>query len=163
MEVYFAFIEGELKAERERRAALEARGVSVVTQSGALVTLLTGVGAVVHGASSSALPTLAVRALVAALVFFFLAALGGILVNFWPLYPGQNVADNATMTQMRTTKRRDTDEVARSTVAHLYIGTLMNVRKGNNRKLEFVAAAQFFQILALVAVSIAVYFVITHN
>lgn len=160
-EVYTAFIESELRTERERRATLEARGMSVVAQSGGLVTLLTGVGAVAHGAASAPLPTAAVVGVILALVFFFGAALSGILVNFWPIYPPHAVADASTMTQMRMTKRDHSEEEARSVVAHIHIGTVESLRKGNDLKIQWVAAAQFCQILALIAVSVAVYFVVT--
>jgi hypothetical protein len=44
-EVYAAFIENELKVERDRRTALDARGLAIVTTSGTLTTLLVAVGA----------------------------------------------------------------------------------------------------------------------
>jgi hypothetical protein len=161
--IYAAFIEGELRTERERRTALEARGVAVVTQSGGLVTLLTGIGALTKGATSAPIPLTAIIAVVCALVLFFGAALCGILVNFWPMYPPHTVAGTATMTQMRTTKRDQSDEEARSVVAHLHIGTVDSLRKGNDIKVHWVAGAQFCQILALVAVSVAVYFIVAQS
>ena len=38
--VHQSFIDAEVKAERDRRAALDARGQALVTSSGVLVTLL---------------------------------------------------------------------------------------------------------------------------
>jgi hypothetical protein len=49
--VYSAFIESQVKAEHERRPALESRGVGVITSSGAFATLLFGVVALVRGNS----------------------------------------------------------------------------------------------------------------
>lgn len=162
-EVYTAFIEGELRIERERRTALEARGTGVVAQSGGLVTLLAGVGALAKGVTSVAPPRVAIVAVVFALVFFFGAALCGSLVNFWPLYPPYKVADGATMTEMRTNKRDHTDEEARSVVAYIHVGTLESLRKINDRKVKWVGAAQLCEIFALLAVSVAVYFIVTHH
>ncbi|GAA1794389.1 hypothetical protein GCM10009682_15210 [Luedemannella flava] len=161
-EVYSAFIDGELKTERERRATLEARGVSVVAQSGGLVTLLTGIGALAKGAGVGALPTVAFGAVIVALVFFLGAAVFGILVNIPHLYPPHPVADAATMTEMRTSKRDHTDAEARSVIAHLHIGTVDKLRKGNDLKVQWISAAQFAQVLAVVALSVAVWVIITH-
>ncbi|WP_327006041.1 hypothetical protein OHA72_01335 [Dactylosporangium sp. NBC_01737] len=162
-QIYAVFIEGELKGERERRTTLEARGVSVVTQSGALVTLLAGVGALVKGITSTAPPSAVIVAVICALVFFFSAALCGTLISFGPIFPPHTLADAATMTQMRTTRRDHSEEEARSVVAHLHIGTLDSLRKGNDIKVRWVVAAQFCQILALVAVSAAVCFIVAQS
>jgi hypothetical protein len=43
---YAAFIEQELKFERERRATLDTRGQAVVTTSGALLTLVSAITAI---------------------------------------------------------------------------------------------------------------------
>ena len=155
-EVYATFTEGELKAERGRRASLDGRGAAVVTQSGGLLALMTGVAAFVKRAVPEALPPLAVMALILALVFFVGAAACGILVNFPQIYP-YDVADEATMTKMRIDKRDHSAEEARSVVSHVHIKTVVSLREGNNRKANFVTAAQVFQILALVTVSIAVF------
>jgi hypothetical protein len=45
---YAAFIEGELKAERERRTTYDTRGQALVTTSGALVTLIGGFAVSAH-------------------------------------------------------------------------------------------------------------------
>ncbi len=50
-DVFATFIDGEVKAERERRIALDSRGAGVLTTSGTLVTLVFAVGVVVTGAT----------------------------------------------------------------------------------------------------------------
>lgn len=156
-EVYTAFIEGELKTERERRTTLDGRGAAVVTQSGGLVTLMTGVAAFVKGTAPQALPPFAAMALILALVFFVGAAVCGILVTFAHAYPPHSVADEATMQRMRNEKRDHSDEEARTVVSYLHEGTVASLRKGNDRKVNFLTWAQGFQILALLTVSMAVF------
>ncbi len=158
-DIYPSFIDGELRTERERRANLEARGVSVVSQSGGLVTLLLGVAAFTN--DSSALPSFGIGALVAGLILFLGAGLCGILVNFWPIYPAHPVADAATMKQMATTKRFADESEARTVISHINIGTIASLRRGNDKKIRFVAIAQMFQVLAVIVVSVAVVIAIT--
>lgn len=154
--IYLDFVEDSLRAERDRRATLEARGVSIVAQAGGLVTLLAGVGTLFIGNRGSALTLAAILPLMLALIFFVLAVIFGILVSFSPLYPRHPVADKETMTKMRTSKRDDTDDDARSAVAHIHIQTIEALRKGNRRRIWWIVAAQVCQVLAVVSLSVAV-------
>ena len=64
---YSTFVENELKAERERRVAFDARGASIVTSSGALVTLLAGVVTFLRVGTNSEFPRTAFAPLAASL------------------------------------------------------------------------------------------------
>ena len=75
------FIEQELESERTKKSSLEARGLAVITTSGALVTLLFAVAAVVIKSPHFALPSLARWFLVASSACFVLAASLGIFCN----------------------------------------------------------------------------------
>jgi hypothetical protein len=149
--VYPEFIESELKTERERRANLESRGGSVVTQSGTLSTLLIAAAAFVRGNQTAHLPNYAVIMVVISTLFFLGAGVLGILMTFPYLYKGQPVADEATMEKMLTVRRADPDADARTVVATVHKGTLSSMRTGNRRKALFLSWAQICQIAGLVA------------
>src|SRR5688500_4320382 len=81
-ETYAQFIESELKAERDRRTSYDARGQALITTSGALVTLLVGVAAIVRVNVISQLP-MAVSVVVAAAILLLIAASGCGIVVGW--------------------------------------------------------------------------------
>jgi hypothetical protein len=118
---------------------------------------MTGIAAFVKGTVPQALPPLALITLFLGLVFFLGAAVFGMLVNMPHMYPSYEVADGPTMTLMRTEKRNHSEEKARSIVAALHIKTVVPLRKGNDRKVWFLTWAQGCQILAVAAISIAVF------
>jgi hypothetical protein len=74
-------IDEQLQRERDRNASLEQRGVSVITTTGTLVTLLFALSGLTRSSgppvSSNDLPYLTI-----ALVFLVIGAVGGMLVNF---------------------------------------------------------------------------------
>ena len=82
-EIYAAVIEYELEQERERAKSLEQRALAVITNSGVLVTLIFGFGALVKGQAgiASHLPLIAHIALALALVAFVVAAIMSLLTN----------------------------------------------------------------------------------
>jgi hypothetical protein len=77
--VYADFIEKELADHRAAKAALEQRGVGVVTTAGVLVTLLFGLAAIVTKREDFQLPNDAAPWLFAALGLFVCAACGGLV------------------------------------------------------------------------------------
>ena len=80
-EALVPFLDDQMSTERARKSSLEARGIAVVSTSGALVTLLLGVVAAARGPQGFAV-ALPVRAvLVAAMALFIAASLLGIYVN----------------------------------------------------------------------------------
>jgi len=149
--VYPDFIEGELKTERERRANLESRGGTVVTQSGALSTLLIAAAAFVRGSGAAHLSNYATVMVVISTLLFLGAGVLGILVTFPYLYRGQPVADDATMEKMLTVRRADPEADARTVVATVHKGTLSAMRAGNHRKALLLSLAQISQIVGLLA------------
>jgi hypothetical protein len=67
---YLAFIEAELKAERDRRSVFAARGSGLVTRSGSLVTVLAALTAFTRAGGPLAVTALARGSVVAALLSF---------------------------------------------------------------------------------------------
>lgn len=152
--VYAAFIEGELRAERERRSTLDSRGMGVVTSSGSLVALLVAVGVLVNdGKAPLVLPPAAKPMLGLALIAFSTAAALGILANRNRYY---DVAVTQTLYDMIGDHWIDDEVDARNNVAELNIRTIHTLREGNNRKASLLTAALSAQLVALIGLSLAI-------
>jgi hypothetical protein len=150
---FAAFVEAELKAERERRTALDARGVGLVTTSGSLTTLLAAVGAFVSGRTGFQLPSSAAPPLVITLLAFALASGLGLLASHNRKYA---VADAATLAAL-TGPRWATHEVdARSVVAQINARTVSTLRLGNDKKSFLLIAGLGCQLVGLVSLAVAV-------
>lgn len=78
---YSQLIQEQLEEERSRKASLEQRGITVITTSGILVSLLFGFSALVIGRPGFELDEIPKVLLVASLVAFFSAAIAGIVLN----------------------------------------------------------------------------------
>src|SRR5438093_1388669 len=82
---YNAFVTAQLAEERSTKTSLESRGITVITTSGTLVTLLFGLVALAtKTAQTYTLPDPAPGLLVLAAGLFTLAAVFGLLTN-WAL------------------------------------------------------------------------------
>jgi len=158
---YAAFIEAELKAERERRTAYDARGMSLVTTSGSLVALLAAVVAFVRAGESFVFPRAALIPLVAALVTLAAAAGAGILANWNRLYA---VPKPVTLERLLSDRWAVDDEVdARNHVGSMQVSTIDSLRQGNNWKAWCITVGLGAQLLALVALSVAAYMALRGN
>jgi hypothetical protein len=128
--VYADFLELELKAERDRKAALDTRGSSLVTSSGALFAVLAGVGSIGR-ATSAPVPGQGPPLLVVALIGFFAAALFGISAQWNRQYQVVNteglrqIVDDIWHEPTGTSMRR---------VSANYLRTIKTLRKGNYNK-----------------------------
>lgn len=71
----------QLTEERQRKASLEARGLAVITSSGALVTLLLGIGALVSSKTDYRITTEARALLIVTAVAFVIAGIAGVICN----------------------------------------------------------------------------------
>jgi hypothetical protein len=156
---YLAFIEGELKAERERRVAYDARGQALVTTSGALVTLLAGLAAVVKGGTTAQVSPGTVTVVVLALVLFVCAAGCGIVAGWNRHYA---LATYGTLHRMLDEHWTDDEVDARNHVATLHSLTVHTLRRANAFKAAFVSAGLVAQVLALVALGVSVVLVLGH-
>jgi hypothetical protein len=111
---YSAFIEAELKAERERRVHFDTRGTSLVTTSASLVTLLAAAVAFFRVGQSHTFPRGALPALVIGLVALSAAAASGILASWNRLYA---VAKPVTLDKLLSERwSLDSEIVARNHV-----------------------------------------------
>lgn len=155
---YLAFIENELKAERDRRTAYDTRGQALVTTSGALVTLLGGLAALVKtGTPAQVPPTVAVMVCVALLLLAGAAGCG-IVAGWNRVYA---VATTATMREMLTGHWKDNEIDARNNVATLHRHTVATLRQANTFKARWVSTGLLLQLTALLALAVAVTLIIT--
>lgn len=72
----------QLQAERTRHASIEQRGITVITTSGTLITLLLALAGLTGRTAGFKLAKNAQVWLLTALIFLTLAAIAGIIVNF---------------------------------------------------------------------------------
>jgi hypothetical protein len=154
---YSTFIENELKAERDRRSSLDARGLAVVTTSGSLITLLAAVGAFVTSRQQFRLPSDAILPLMITLGAFVLAALCGLLASHNRPY---QVAHADTLTEMVGNRWATTEVDARNIVARVNALTVTSLRHGNNKKAFLVVAGLVCQLVALISLSVAIYLIL---
>jgi hypothetical protein len=155
--VYCAFIEAELGTERERRSNLDSRGVTLVTTSSSLVTLLAAVGAFVLRSDKFALPSAAKVPLLVALCAFAIAAACGIMATW---LHKSTVADVADLRAMRTSRWKDDPIDSRNAVAFINIKTIESLRNKNDRKARWLISGQLAQLSALIALAVVIFAVL---
>jgi len=153
--VFADFYEKELRAERDRRATLDARAVGVLNTSATLVTLLLALGAVVTGATGFEPPTLMISLLSLALVAFVAAALLGLLANRQHRY---SVTQPVQLHKWRDRDGNwnDTADKARRVVAKANILTIASLRQGNNTKATLIEVAHWCQLAAVILLGAAI-------
>lgn len=138
------------------RVSIDARGQSVVTISGSLVTLLAAVGAFVTSENKYQLPPVASLPLVTTLTLFAIAAFLGILATYNFAY---RVADGATSSAIPQ-HLKDSEEVTSKNITYTNVLTVRTMRSGNNKKAVLLVAAMFAQLGALVALATTLYVVL---
>lgn len=155
--VYLAFIEAELKAERERRSTYDARGQALVVTSAALVTLLTGLAAVAKAGTTIRVPASALAVLITAIVLFVCAAASGIVAGWNWHYA---LASSTTLNRMLNEHWTDDEVEARNNVATVHALTVRTLRRANAFKAACLSIGLIAQVLALSALSMTVLIVI---
>jgi hypothetical protein len=148
---YSELIAEQLAEERSRKASLEARGLSVITTSGVLVTLVLGLAAIVTQAATFKLPEAANRLLVFAGALFVLAAVGGIGVNFPMPYREVGVTALRRLTELHWWNNKVAP--ARRRTAEARINVLAAARSANVWKVRFLLAALVLEVLAVVTLA----------
>jgi hypothetical protein len=155
---YTDFIEKELAVERARRTVLDARGLSIVSISGTLTTLLVAIGAFVSGRQAFRLPTDTLPPLFATLASFVIAAALGIIASAGRRY---QVSTPTTLAAMLTEHWQDTEVDARNYVSIQHVKTITSLRSGNSRKEHYIIAATLFQIVGIATLSCAIALILT--
>lgn len=151
---YGELIREQLAEERVRKASLEQRGVTVITTSGVLVSLLFGLAAVVTESKTFQVPDAARYLLVLALVLFVGAAASGIVLNSPRKYVEAHPDD------LERLLRRDVWDASGSLggrrSAEARVKILRKARTINDGKAKWLLRAVFLEVAAVAAVAIGV-------
>jgi hypothetical protein len=152
--VYVELLKEELQEERARKTSLEQRGLSVITSSGTLVTLLFALAAVVTGSKSfSGVDRAPKVLLVIALALFIIAALGGILTN-WPL--GYGEPNPSDLTRLIATEWSSSVQEATAATAEARADVIGVAKSRNDLKATALVAAMVAEVLAVFFVALSV-------
>jgi hypothetical protein len=142
--------------EEQRKASIEARGLAVVTTSGALATLLLALAALnknnLTEKGSFVLPDDAQASVRWALIFFALAALGAVFTNFpvWLKYLDPDTVE-AELAVGRT------DPEAEEQVAKNRVINFRSLQSWNGRKGKVLFGAMAFEVVAIFFIALAVW------
>ncbi len=155
--VYADYIREQLAGQEARKTSLEQRGLSVVTTSGALVTLLFGLTTLAVERESFTLPEASRALLVAAVVFFVIAAVAAIVTNMPLSYEG--VTPSALLGAVKE-RWNDSEALATQMTSLTRIKVLESARRRNNIKAIALFAGMVSEIVAVALVGTAVAFVV---
>jgi hypothetical protein len=144
-DVFAEFIESELDHERRRRAAIDGRGVALVTTSGSFSSLILAGAAIVTGSSSFEAAPALLLALVAAIVLFASTGIAGILASRPHWY---TVTDTSTLAAMIAEHWDDERVDALQAVSQLNTQTLESLRQGNAKKASIAVSGTWLQVAA---------------
>lgn len=151
--VYAAFIAEQLSRQDARKASLEQRGISVITSSGTLVSLLFALVAVLTGAEDFELPEDAQPWLFAAAAAFVLAGIGGILTNV----PGRySSPEAASLDKVIEERWSDSPEDAEAEIAATQVEIFARAKAVNSFKGKILIAAVAAEVLAVLFLAIAI-------
>jgi hypothetical protein len=157
-ETYAGYVKDELDRQIERKASFEQRGLSVITTSGTLVTLLFGLAALsTKEAQTFTLPGGSKTFLVIALIFFVIAIIAALCTNVPWVY--KNVTPEGLRSMVHD-HWGDDEPTGRRKVAYTQIAAITSARSVNGVKAWILLGAIASELLALVSVAIAVSIVI---
>lgn len=143
---YSKFIEAELKAEHDRRTALDARASGVATSSSAFIALA-GAVTVLAAGKDYAFSEGGARGVILSLGSFLVAAAIGLIAHGSRPY---HVTTADTLNDMLGVDHWTDDEVtARHATAKANVKTIRSMRTGNNRRAGQLVCAHVFQVAAV--------------
>jgi hypothetical protein len=151
---YSQLITDQLTEERSRKTSLEGRGVTVITTSSTLATLLFALTAGITSASGYRLPGPARLPLVLALCAFALAAVLGLLVSVPLRYQEPTPAGLARLIDANFWTARP--EIGQLRVASAQVTALAAARSANGLKVRLLLGAISFELLAVVFLTWAI-------
>ncbi|WP_194838579.1 hypothetical protein [Nocardia sp. XZ_19_369] len=150
---YSAFIDNELRAEYQRRAAYDARAQSLVTSSGVLAALLSGAVAVIKTTAAPQI-SLPVTLSVGATLLILIAAAGCGAVAGWNKQ--YVVLDGQALKKFGADKWEDHEVDARNDVLDAMSDTLISLRNGTNFKADWAAYGLIVQVAAILSLGVVV-------
>ncbi len=144
---YGQLIADQLMEERSRKASLEARGVTVITTSSALATLLFALTAGLTATSKFRLPAPAKLPLLLTLVTFVFSAAFSLAANIPLRYREPTPAGLAKLVNSNYWKAPA--EIGEIRVAEAQLTSLAAARSANSLKVMLLIGAIFFELLAI--------------
>ncbi|MCV6972013.1 hypothetical protein [Mycobacterium bohemicum] len=157
IEIYSAFIEAELRAEKDSRDSVNSRAATAVTSATALITLALAVIGVLVGKDRT-FPACAQPFLLLSLAFLLGAGACAVAAGFpWR----QRFVKARTLNKMLDAHRTDSEEDARYTVAYCNMVVLVSLRSGTTIKTRFLLVSAIFQILAIAALGACIWALVT--
>ncbi len=145
---YSQLICDQLTEERNRKSSLEARGITVITTSGTLATLLFALTARLTATTSFKLPATARLPLLLALIAFVVAAICGLATNIPLIYQEATPRGLAKLVDARYWTGPAT--VGQLRVAAAQVTLITAARLANNLKVRLLIAAVTAELLAIV-------------
>ena len=152
--VYARLIADQLTEERSRKSSLEARGVTVITTSGTLATLLFALTAGLTAASSFKLPTDAKLPLLLAIIAFVVAAMCGLGTNVPLIYREPSPQGLAKLVNARYWTAPA--PIGQLRVAAAQVTALNAARVANKLKVRLLLSAAGAELLAVAFLAWAV-------
>ena len=150
--VYAAYIKSLLDQEQNRKSVLEAKASAIVTTSGAIVTLLFGLVAVVTGAKHFKLPEISRDWLIAAVILFVIAIGLSVATAIIPVpYGGATFEAD----QLRKVWNQPAS-AAMANVAEAQLELIPIAVRNNDLKVKFLISAVVGELLALSALAVAI-------
>lgn len=151
-------IQQNLADELDRRKSLEQRGVAVVTASAAFVTLIFAITAHAVFSTSAVFRDSERASLTAALAFFAVSALAGVLTN--SIAQGQ-VEDARSLAPYyrRIETATSIDEEDRNIISDALISIVESAYKSNQKKAKQLLLAIRLQIVALALLGVGTAFI----
>jgi len=147
-------ITDQLAEERSRKTSIEARGVTVITTSGTLTTLLFALTAGLTAAAKFKLPEVAKLPLLLALVAFVVAAIFGLATNM-PLQCKE--ATPLGLARLVDAKYWTAPpQIGQLRVAAAQVTIIAAFRSANNLKVVFLIVAISIELLAIVFLARAI-------
>lgn len=159
--VFAAFVEEELTNERDRRTALDARAITVLTTSGTFVTLILALGALVTSAEGYKPPGVVVVLFAIAASCLCMAAVMALLANQLRFYPVVSAPQLRKWTDDESWQ--DSVDNARWLLVHVRSRTIEQLRVGNAAKANRLAIALWAQLAAFCLLSVAVIIVLLNS
>ena len=159
-DAYGRLINDQLSQERQRKTSLESRGITVITTSSALATLLFALTAGLTSAKTFKLPEAAKLPLILALAAFVFSASFGLIVNIPLKY--REVAARALERVRKPNYWSARAQIGQLRVAEAQITILAAARAANRIKVALLLSAISFELAAVIflawAIGIIIYY-----
>lgn len=152
--VYSQLISDQVTEERSRKTSLEARGITVITTSGTLATLLFALTAGLTATKNFKLAEPAKLPLLLALISFVVAAIFGLATNVPLIYREATPQGLAKLVDAKYWTAPPA--VGQLRVAAAQVTLLAAARSANNLKVRFLISAIAAELLAVILLSWAV-------